>query len=257
MSICKLVVLSDMQIDYEDTKTLSAVHEFVRDFAPDTIVLNGDIIDFTSLSHFRLTLAERTALEYQLDRLEGELHHLRDIAPAARIVYVLGNHEARLADYLVEHAPELAFLGDRGVLSFASITHLADYGVELIEPYGAAYEWHGVTITHGKLIRQNTARANMETEGGSGITGHTHKLGSYFKTDRNGAHGWFESGCLCDLGATPPAVPGIRNWQQGFIVGYGVHAEDTGCVDKVWSLYPVSIVKHRFVFNGKLYEPTS
>lgn len=262
--MCKLVVLSDMQINYQDRQTVAAVHKFLADFRPDTLVLNGDIVDMTALSRFRLTLKQRSELERQRYELRWELASLRETLPDANIVYILGNHEQRLVNYIEDNAPELEFLAD-DELSFYRFADLDFHHaglwrampIKLVAPYGEAYEWHGVTITHGTKVVDNTAKASLITEGSSGVSGHTHRMGSYFKTDRSGAHAWFEGGCLCSLRAPhspPPTLPGVRDWQQGFVVGYGAHGEEPEHTSQMWNLYPVHITDHKFIWGGQLYD---
>ena len=244
----KLVVMSDLQINYQDDKTLGSVFKFLGEFQPQTLVLNGDVIDMTALSHFGMTLEQRASLDVQQQQLGAVLEKLRRTVPEARIVYVMGNHEQRLHDYIDENAAELGFLkGDE--LSFEKFAGLARYGIELVRPWGNGFDWHGVLITHGSIIRENTAKANLLREGTSGVSGHTHRISSFYKTNRSGSHAWVEGGCLCSIrGAKPPPnTPGVVDWQQGFVVGYW----DSG----IWNLYPISITSHCFIFNGQLYRP--
>ena len=70
-------------------------------------------------------------------------------------------------------------------------------------------------ITHGDLIRAHssyTAKGMSDKYGGSGIHGHTHRLGSYYRKNYFGIYGWWENGCLCDLNPDWITNP---NWQQG------------------------------------------
>lgn len=245
-----MVTVSDLQIPYQDDVTLEVVDEFLADFQPDTFVMNGDINDFAGLSKYRLTLEQRQSVQDELAELQRRLAVWRSIMPNTKMVYIMGNHEARLEAYLVDHAPELEFLSD-GELSFANLAGLADLDIELVAPYGAAYDWYGFLITHGTLVRTNTAKANYEKEGSSGLSGHTHRASSFFKTDRSGPHAWYEGGCLCMVDAPnspPPTNPGVNNWQQMIIVGYAWGYNR-------WNIYPVSITEHEFVWNGKLYAP--
>ena len=106
----KLVVMSDLQINYQDDKTLGSVFKFLGEFQPQTLVLNGDVIDMTALSHFGMTLEQRASLDVQQQQLGAVLEKLRRTVPEARIVYVMGNHEQRLHDYIDEFEAELVFL---------------------------------------------------------------------------------------------------------------------------------------------------
>lgn len=248
----KLVVLSDMQIPHHDRVTLGVVHRFLRNFQPDDLILNGDIADFAALSTYRLTLAQRESLSDEVFLLRLELSTLRNILPNTRIRYILGNHEERLAHYITDHAPELEWLAD-GPLSLEALAKTGELGIEVVAPYGESVDWYGLMVTHGTIIRDNTAKANLIREGSSGVSGHTHRLSSYYKTDRSGTHAWYEGGCLCNLEGPhrpPPAHPGVVDWQQGFVVAYA-----TG--ERAWTVYQVPIVGHRFIWNGAVYAPAS
>ena len=245
----RLVVVSDAQIHYHDAQAIAAVNKFLVNFQPTTFVMNGDMIDCTALSKFKLTLAERQTLGLQRDILRDTLENWRNLMPLAQMVYVLGNHEERLATYMRDNAPELDFLLD-DELSFEKFANLDTLDIELVAPYGEAFDWHGLTIIHGERILQNTAKANLLYEGSSGVSGHTHRLSSYYKTDRSGDHVWYESGCLCKrrgADSPPPSHPGVHDWQQGFIAGYAWGGQR-------WTVYQVPIVEHTFAWEGQVYR---
>lgn len=254
MKLCKILITSDWQVSYEDGRSLKLVEQFAQDWQPDVVVFNGDLLDCTALGKYRLTLEERSSLEEEIERLRFYLKEWRASCPQAEMVYVMGNHEQRLQSYITDHAPELQFLVE-GPLALERLLDIEDMTV--VGAYGAAYEWHGVYVTHGVIRTENAAMGNLKREGSSGVSGHTHRLGSAFRRDRSGEHGWFECGCLCNLdapGSPPPTFPGVNNWQQGFVYGYGRHDESAAHSMPVWALNVVPIIQHRFIIEGKVYE---
>ena len=247
----RIIILSDQQARFHDPQTIRAVNKFVEDFQPHTLVNAGDLFDFEALSNYRKSQDAKTSVMRDWSAGRAILRKQRGILPEARIVLIEGNHEARLHKYLLDNAPALSEVPSLDIPYFLG---LQDFDIEYVEPYGAGIDWHGVLIYHGGYVRKHsayTARAEYEEAGTSGVSGHTHRLGAHYHTDRTGSHAWFENGCLCVVNrkGEPPSErgPRINNWQQGFTYGYF----DKG----IWSLFPVSITKHKFIVESKVYEP--
>jgi hypothetical protein len=96
-----------------------------------------------------------------------------------------------------------------------------------VKEYGFSYHAYGdrayladgnLVVTHGKFVSRHSAasaKRTFEWLGKSCITGHTHRLGSYFVTLDGIEYGAWEGGCLCQ---TEPEYDDAPNWQQGFTV---------------------------------------
>lgn len=249
----KIVITSDHQCRYVDWKTHRSVVSFIEDFQPNLIVLNGDLLDLEAISHFPTALSNRLTLSEDLRSAQRVLQDYREAAPDAEMIWTWGNHEERMTKYLRTQAPELE--GAPG-LTLSAMMDLDRTGTRTIEPYGEGYEWHSVLIYHGSRVSSHSgqsARAEYFDAGTSGVSGHTQRLGAFYYTDRNGAHAWYEGGCMCriDPAGAPPSARGPRpnNWQQGFVWGYANEG--------VWNLYQTSITRHKFIWNGKLYTPNA
>ena len=87
-------------------QALETALEFLHKDKPDMILINGDLLDFHSLSRFVKDPRSRS--------LSGELQMGRDFFamlqkqfPKTKVVYKIGNHEERLETYLYVKAPEL------------------------------------------------------------------------------------------------------------------------------------------------------
>jgi len=247
----RIAILGDQHARFEDSATIEAVNHFLVDFQPDVIINNGDLVDFTALGTYRKSLGERASMSEDVVAAQSILWTQRQLFKDARIILVEGNHEERLQRYLLDNAAELA---DMKALTIPRILNLADYDVEYLGPYGQGFDWHGVFIYHGTRLSPHsayTARAEYGDTGTSGVSGHVHRLGAHYVTDRAGEHVWLEGGCLCNLDGDnmPPSYrgPRIHNWQQGFTVGYWTGAR--------WTLYQVPITGHQFIWDGEVYKP--
>ena len=52
----------------------------------------------------------------------------------------------------------------------------------------------------------------------SGMSGHSDRLGDFFRRDRNGSQRWFETGCTCEVSGSVPGSGSDQDWHQGCAV---------------------------------------
>lgn len=242
------VVISDIHFPYHDEKALQLTLKIIKAYQPDIIFINGDVMDFYSISKFSknplriLTNTEIMELSQQIDGsgnvvLQSALQREFDLAfdmlstirrqnKNASIYFIDGNHEFRLAKYMFDNGAELygltkARLPREPVLAIPSILRFDELNIQHIssglkESY---FRWGKMLIGHFNMVRKHsafTAKGLIEDKGMSLIQAHTHRLGSHFKTGytRNAIVG-YENGCLCDL---EPHYCLNPNWQHGFSV---------------------------------------
>jgi predicted phosphodiesterase len=230
------VVLSDIQIPFQDQRVLDLVTDFVRDLKPHGVILNGDIVDCYQLSEFSKDPLEKASL-VQEQRESGQL--MRKLSFVKEKWWLGGNHEDRLRRYMWNHASKFDGLEE---LTFPSLFHLGDYGFKWKE-YGGHIDLGKLMVTHGSLVSKHsgqTGRAHMEKYGTSILVGHTHRLGVYYRRDVRGVHAAYENGCLCQLN---PEYDHHPNWQQGFSV---VHTDDGG----FFNVQQVPILHRKCFFYG-------
>lgn len=213
------VVLNDLQIPFQDTKVCDLVLNFVDELKPHGVVLNGDIVDCYAISDF----AKNPSSEADLNKEIREANQLMDrlAKVTTERIWLGGNHEDRLRRLNWKHVPALA---KTGKLDFPVIFETAEHGFDYF-PYGEIHHLGRLMVTHGdKAMKHSgqTAKAAFEQTGSSTMVGHTHRLGTYYKTDSNGVHASWENGCLCRM---DPEYTQRPNWQQGFSV---VHVEPNG-----------------------------
>lgn len=209
----KFIVISDIHYPYHDTKAIKCVLDFIKDKDIDTIILNGDILDFYDVSSFDKDPDRVNSLQKEIDMSTKFFKKLRTIKPDARIVFIKGNHEYRLERYLKKH-PELYSLD---ALKLPNLLDLKKYNIEYSDK---GIKLGNLKIIHGDMVRKfsgYTARGELEKHDSSGISSHTHRGGVYYYKTPERYLAWFESFCLCDLN---PEYINEPNWQQGFLYGY-------------------------------------
>src|SRR6185503_13997294 len=115
---------------FVDPLALRVFLDVARDVQPDTVVLNGDVVDFPQVSRFtHMPGAGSLSLQDEIDfTREKIVRRVREACPDAALLWVIGNHEHRLVRYLADTAPELASLRS---LSWTSLLGVDEYGVEM------------------------------------------------------------------------------------------------------------------------------
>ena len=248
------VVLPDIQIGYFRTASndLEPIHdeaavavalEIVRDVRPSLIVLVGDNLDAAELGKYRVTPAFQRTTQAAIDRLTLLCAQLRAVAPDARIVWLAGNHEERLPNYLLDNAAA-AFGLRKGmmpeswpVMSLPYLARMDDYAVEFVPGYPASKVWINdrLMVIHGNKVASggSTAHKYLATEKVSCVYGHVHRREYAARTreDRDGPKEIMAGspGCLARIdGAVPSTKGGVdldgrpmqstEDWQQGVAV---------------------------------------
>lgn len=164
------------------------------------------------LSRFATDPARKMDLQSDLDCGIRSLSRVRRACPKAKIVFLKGNHEARLTKHL--WGTESPYVSLRG-LTIPALLEFAKYRIEYAESGTARIG--GLLCKHGSLVRTRSgysASAELERLWVSGVSGHTHRLGQVFRTNAQGSFTWIESGCLCKL--DPEYLEGqVADWQHG------------------------------------------
>lgn len=210
------VALSDIHFPYEDKAAIGLVTQFLKDFHPDVLVLNGDIWDMPQISKYavrRTELLKTTPIQDHLNYgIEG-VAKLIDAAGAKDNKLALGNHEDRWELYLGTEAKALASLE---CLDFDKVFQLK--GIDW-KKYGDGFWLNDrLFIYHGTKIGVNWTENERQDTGSSTITGHKHQQRVTYYKDRSRSYKNIGQGCLCSMNVpylrTPP------NWTQGFVYGY-------------------------------------
>ncbi len=221
----RALIYGDTHVPFESPSALEVVAKLTKDARPDVLVHIGDLVDCWSISRFSKDPLRKDDLQDNIDQAARHLRRMTKLAPDAAKVYIEGNHEQRLARVISgmkEEQKELARLRvfQDGV-TWPAI--LAEAGVPEwryvpTRRQASARVLPNLVVKHGSVVRRwsgQTAKAEWERYGHSGISGHTHRLGLFYHNDMNGAHGWSETGCTCDL---KPEYVEDPDWQHGCVI---------------------------------------
>lgn len=280
------VTLNDAHCPFQDERAIKPILEFIADIQPDKVFINGDMVDFAGVSRFSknplriLSKAEvrdivahakkdptgrgpdvvlQAAMQRELNETFDLLRRIREAAPKADIEYIFGNHEYRLYRFLMDRAPELYGLTKAGadqkgreVLSLEYLLRFEELGIKrCFSGLKESYTMWGsnLIIGHFDLVRKHsgwTAKSLLENKGISLIQGHTHRMGSFFKTKFGGVVlGAYENGCLCSL---RPSYITDPDWQHGFCVIQKKKDDDRFLIQSI------PVINHKFIFGNKEYS---
>ena len=234
----RIVQINDLHIPYHDKKTIEVFLKFLKDVKIDKLVIAGDLLDFYELSTFDKDPKRKFTIQDEIDQCYEVLKQFKEYCP--EIHFIKGNHESRLKRFLWKN-PSLASIK---VLELSKLLNLDSLGIYYHE---FEYIFRKFRFTHGSIVRQDsgaTAKAELLKYGSSMASAHTHRLGSYIKTDARGTVGAYEGGCMCDL--QPEYIEGVPNWTQGFLV-FDFDGDRFFC-------QVVPILDHKFIFGKKKYQ---
>ena len=249
------VVLPDIQFGYyrdkqdrlhptHDEDALAVALSVTADAHPSRVVLVGDILDFPEFGKYRLSPPFERTTQASLNRAGRFIAELRSaVGPECEIDWLAGNHEERLAHYVLDNAA--AAFGIRQanipaswpIMSVPFLLNLDAYNVTYVPGYPAGEVWINdrLRVIHGDKVVSggSTAHRYLNEERVSTIFGHIHRR-EWAERTRHGRDGGrtvlsMSPGCLCRIdGAIPSTkggidcdgvpVPRFEDWQQGLAV---------------------------------------
>ena len=212
----RVLVLSDIHIPYHSIEALTCAFDYAKHEKPDTVLLNGDTLDFFQLSRYCKEPGKRS-FAHELESFKQFFQVLQDTFKA-NVVFKLGNHEERYNHFLWMKAGELdgvdefkleeiikarangiEVVGDKRVIKAGdlNIIHGHEFGGSVFSP---------VNIARGLFLRAKV----------SAMQGHNHQTSEHTESDMNGnIKTTWSVGCLSEL--HPSYLP-INKWNHGFAI---------------------------------------
>jgi predicted phosphodiesterase len=272
------VILPDIQIGFyrnaagelepiHDEAALRVALAIVKAERPDVVVMVGDNLDLAEMSKYRLTAPYAQTTQATIDRGALLVAEVRAVAPDARIMWIEGNHEARLPNTLIDNA-RAAFGLRRGntfaeppVMSVPFLCRFDEYGIEYLPGYPASKFWvnERLRVIHGHKVKSggSTAHSYLATEKTSVVFGHVHRreYASRAREDHDGPKEIMAAspGCLCRVDGVVPStkggydldgrpVPTVEDWAQGLAVvkyepGDGRFVYNNIAIHEGWALW--------------------
>lgn len=212
-----ILVGSDFHIWPGDESTcLRAFKKFVDDIKPDIVILNGDVMDFPTISRYDQNWEKAPDV---WEELEAAQDHLSDIVKrckrGARKMWTLGNHDARFEAKISNTAPQLkkvkgVHLSDHFPIWEKAMSCMVNYSM----PGGATMIKHIPPKGGVHSTRNSTLNAGINT-----VSGHLHSQNvrpftDYGVYDRYGV----DAGMIADKDhhAFAYTQDSCADWRSGF-----------------------------------------
>lgn len=244
------VVWPDMQIGYyQGSEGLVSTHDEIAielalaitaQINPTKVVLVGDNLDLPEMGKYRLSPAFHATTQAAIDYATILMGRIRAAAPQAEIVWLAGNHEERLVNYILDNAAAAFGLRQGNtpdgwpVLSVPHLCRLDEVGVTYLPGYPAGKYWinERLKVIHGTRVKSSgsTAHVYLSNEKTSVLYGHIHRREwaeqTFDKWDGSKTIMAASPGCLAKVNGEVPSTKGgidlhgrpltvVEDWQQG------------------------------------------
>lgn len=186
--------------------------KIIEDIKPRAVICNGDAFDGAQISnHPRIGWDNTPSVIQELHACKAALGEVEEAAGKAKLLWPLGNHDARFENRLAKAAPEF-----EGVTGF----HLKDHFPEWT-PCWAVWLNDETVVKHRYKNGIHATHNNAVGAGVSIVTGHLHSLKVTPFSDYRGHRYGVDTGTLAD-----PYGPQFAdytelnpvNWRSGFAV---------------------------------------
>lgn len=207
-----VLVFSDAHfLMHQRTTAYKALLWLIEELQPTAVINNGDAFDGAAVSrHPANDWTPAPSVLEELKACQMYLGEIEDAAPKAKLIWTLGNHDARFSARLAAVAPQF-----RDVQGFSLPDHFDKWthtmSCWVTDDLMVKHRWKGgIHATHNNAV-------------GSGVsfcTGHLHSLKATPWTDYKGTRWGIDCGTLADPFGEQfnYAENNPRNWRQGFVV---------------------------------------
>ena len=207
--------ISDIHIPYHSTLAIGSAVKKLKKRKIDTLLLNGDIGDYYSISRHQKNPKLRDfkkELQLQLQFLQW----IRSEFPKCRIIYKAGNHEDRWDHWLWNCAPEIS---DHPRMRLSEWLEFDNLGIEWVADErpimaGKLPIFHGHELGKTIFSPVNPARGAFLRTHHTVLVSHSHQTSGHADTNL-----WHDEtfvwsiACLCDM---TPKYARINRWNWGF-----------------------------------------
>lgn len=194
------------------TTAFKGLLRIIKDLRPMAVICNGDAFDGAAISRFpRIGWDKTPTVIQELKACKAALGEIEELAGKAKLIWPLGNHDARFETRLANQASEF-----EGVTGF----HLKDHLPEWLPCWRLDVN-DDVIIKHRFKGGIHATRNNTLNAGRTMVTGHLHQLKVTPLADYNGNRYGVDTGTLAE-----PMGPqfenyleaGVPDWRSGFAV---------------------------------------
>jgi hypothetical protein len=188
----------------------------IEQFKPRAVINNGDAFDGASISRYpRIGWDTKPSLIGELKACEASLEEIETAAKAShsqcKLIWTLGNHDARFENTLANRVPEFA-----NIKGFTLKDHFQAW-----TPAWSCWATDDVVIKHRWKGGIHAVYNNSVMSGKSYVTGHLHSLKVSPFSDLNGTRYGVDTGTLAEP-TGPQFIDYLEdnpvNWRSGFAI---------------------------------------
>jgi hypothetical protein len=188
----------------------------IQEFKPRAVINNGDAFDGASISRYpRIGWDTKPSLIGELKACEASLEEIETAAKAGnrqcKLIWTLGNHDARFENTLANRVPEFA-----NIKGFTLKDHFQAW-----TPAWSCWATDDVVIKHRWKGGIHAVYNNSVMSGKSYVTGHLHSLKVSPFSDLNGTRYGVDTGTLAEP-TGPQFIDYLEdnpvNWRSGFAI---------------------------------------
>lgn len=235
------LILSDLHIPYHHEPSLELAVSFGEFLHPSKVIILGDGFDFYGISKWKKD-PMRMPFRDEVFRCREEIQKLSTRFPHAEKVYIAGNHELRLRDFLWSDAKELCGLEEVEVKKLLKLDESGWRYIdnkELMEHGKNPYMINDIVLLHGHEVRSfaqaNIPRSYFQKVKCSLLMAHVHQTQMHFPRVLHEYKQCHSLGCLSEL--NPPFAT-FNEWNHGFGV--------------IWYDKTSAIIENKRIVNGEI-----
>ena len=258
--VFKTLWFSDPHGWLADERANAVIRKVLQHNKFDEVGINGDIVDLPYLS-------KHTAKIYEDEIMAGysevkEIEHTRALvleplraSTDAKIRVRLGNHDERITkpfNYGQNQSGRLNVLYNHyNTTKLDEMLDLKTTDNYIYDP-SLRYTYYDIfDIVHGLSVTKGASRKNINEYFSSGSSGHTHRLGATYITNRSNSYLWIEMGCTRLVEKAEYLPTGITpDWQQGFVdLTFYLNGKEV-----LFFAEPHAIINGKCKYNGVIYQ---
>jgi predicted phosphodiesterase len=211
----KVLVIPDTHFPFEDKNALEKLFTVAKDFKPDLVIQIGDLYDMFAYSKYANGISVMTPKD-ESDRArvcaERMWSRVRKACPNARCVQLVGNHDERPLNKILEKCPENEHVAKSWLLDQMSFD-----GVETILDPKEEFIYDGVCYMHGfRKFGEHATFNQMNT-----VTGHLHRGAVQWNQNVDGSYFELNVGMIADKNS-PALHYKSQNRISKMTVGFGM-----------------------------------
>lgn len=227
----KTAIFGDTHFPHHNEKNVEIAINYALKVGVKELIIGGDGVDMNGISYWFNKELKDVPFEDELEAAKEELTKLSSAFGDIKKIYIRGNHESRLLNYVCQNARKIKNIkiGGKALTSVKDLLDLDRIGfdyvdnLELIKAGLKAFHIGKLFVLHGDEPGKigynviNPAKLYFERLYASAVIFHLHRTSEWVVNMPldNTQNGCWTGGCLCDL---TPNYAVVNRWHAGFVI---------------------------------------